>query len=473
MTGPLCRSTVSRTSPWAFWVALALLRVSIPTEAAASTAAAITVEQSAYLASPAAEAPESVDTVVHLTCFRRGAAGGDTDHRGSCCASMQLALASVCGGEVSAASSAAAELATSLLHHRACRIGSGGGGGPSWETTCIDAAAPVPQAASEDEALSPLFYLSIWDRLELDGGREETKARPPLSASRYWQYSLSSAAWCDAAVSPFHLSEDCSASGSISTEVGSPSPPRPGVLASVASTVSMSGGMHRSHRHEIGLFIRLGSDALSGLDSNTAQLGLPVAANVTLLLPLSEGVFVDVDDALEDDGWCTVSSPRALGGGAGEEVRCRAHLANLPPGALVNIEHPSFTSPQHVLAVQVSFQSFLPSDILSGDDVNLEVRVALSSILHMRYQSPSRQGGSQRRRISVHVPSTHVGGGEVRVGSKIMQVQPRRGAEDVMILDIATGHDGDLEVVAAVTLLASIVGSLIMIRDASRVSLWC
>ena len=54
-----------------------------------------------------------------------------------------------------------------------------------------------------------------------------------------------------------------------------------------------------------------------------------------------------------------------------------------------------------------------------------------------------------------------------------MQVQPRRGAEDVMILDIATGHDGDLEVVAAVTLLASIVGSLIMIRDASRVSLWC
>ena len=89
--------------------------------------------------------------------------------------------------------------------------------------------------------------------------------------------------------------------------------------------------------------------------------------------------------------------------------------------------------------------------------------------------------------VPVYIPPTFIGGGYAVVINKDGQdgsnsdrtrttlyysINGGQVQRNALIVEAATGHDGDYVFVVAATLFASILGSLIMIREFSVVSRW-
>ena len=359
-----------------------------------------------------------------------------------------------------------------LANHSICRgVGAGSDEtAASWEHSCAETIASVPSytyeyesapgaAGTEDEVLVAAHMLSIWDQeikmaaastTEGDSSNSDAKHTSfGMIGKQYVWDEMSGGRWHSESSSPFLIAglgdreEDTISSHAQSS-----------VPATIISSVSESGGMHRTHSHKVVL-------SLGQIIDNGAS---EARGEVTVLLPLGQGLFMDMDDALQNDGDCTVVSV---------DGQCRAEMLPLPHGVVVDIEQPSFASRQHVLAIQVSFQL----QNLDQQDHSLpDVALDFASHLHLRYQAPlidgeeGVEGGA--RMIPVHVPSTFVGGGHVEGGSHSFSIYGGQVQSEAIVIEAATGHDCDYSFVVVATLLASVIGSLAMIRDFSRVSRW-
>ena len=429
-----------------------------------------------------ASANEHSYVIAHAGCF--GKSGG-ADDGGECVDSAAAAAAVCCNAMVRAVRflclHAPTNTSTSagkggddsssflLANHSICRgVGAGSDEtAASWEHSCAETIASVPSytyenvpdaAGTEDEVLVAAHMLSIWDQeIEMaaasttvgDSSNSDANYSFGMIGKQYVWDEMSGGRWHSESSSPFLVAglgdreED-----TISSHAQSSVPSR------IISSVSKSGGMHRTHSHRV--VLSLGQIIDDGASEARGE--------VTVLLPLGQGLFMDMDDALQNDGDCTVAS---VGG------QCRAVMLPLSYGVVVDIEQPSFAGRQHVLAIQVSFQlQNLHQQGHSLPDVALD----FASNLHLRYQAPlidgeeGVEGGA--RMVPVHVPSTFVGGGHVEGGTHSFSIYGGQVQRDALVIEAATGHDCDYIFVVVATLLASAIGSLAMIRDFSRVSRW-
>ena len=352
----------------------------------------------------------------------------------------------------------------------------------SWEQSCTEHIASIPNDYSpgvelgvlEDELMAPTHMLSIWEEetgsastsagggtsSDNDAATVHTRSFGLIGEQFVWD-EMSGGRWHSSTSSPFLIASLEDDADAIPTPEQSSSIP-----ARIISSVSESGGMHRSHNHRV--VLSMGEVIGAG--------GSEAKGNVTVLLPLSEGLFMDIDDALQNDGECAITS---MGG------ECKAEMIDLPRGVVVDIEQPSFASRQHVLAIRISFQlrdlhhqSHLP-------DIALE----FTSNLHLRYQAPlliaEMEKRNERRMVPVYIPSTFVGGGYAVVVKKDGQggsdsdrtavyysIDGGQVQRNALLVEAATGHDDDYVFVVAATLFASVFGSFVMIREFSVVSRW-
>jgi len=426
-----------------------------------------------------ASADEHSYVIAHAGCFGTSKSGGAADG-GECVDSAAAAAAAVCCNAMERAVRflclhAPTNTSTStgkgrddsssflLANHSICR-GFGSGSeetAASWKHSCAEIIASVPSYTyeAEDEVLVATHMLSIWDQeiemaaastTEGDSSNPDAKYTSfGMIGKQYVWDEMGGGRWHSESSSPFLVAglgdreEDTISSHAQSS-----------VPATIISSVSESGGMHRTHSHKVVL-------SLGQIIDNGAS---EARGEVTVLLPLGQGLFMDMDDALQNDGDCTVASV---------DGQCRAEMIPLPYGVVVDIEQPSFASRQHVLAIQVSFQL----QNLDQQDHSLpDVALDFASNLHLRYQAPLIGGeeGVERgaRIIPVHVPSTFVGGGHVEGGSHSFSIYGGQVQSEAIVVEAATGHDCDYSFVVVATLLASVIGSLAMIRDFSRVSRW-
>ena len=351
----------------------------------------------------------------------------------------------------------------------------------SWEQSCTEHIASIPNYYSpgvefgilEDELMAPTHMLSIWEEetgsasISAGGGTSGDDDAATLHTCSFgligeqfvWD-EMNGGRWHSSTSSPFLISSlEDDADAFLTPEQSSSIPAR------IIASLSESGGMHRSHNHRV--VLSMGEVIGAG--------GSEAKGNVTVLLPLSEGLFMDIDDALQNDGECTITS---MGG------ECKAEMIDLPRGVVVDIEQPSFASRQHILAIRISFQlrdlhhqSHLP-------DVALE----FTSNLHLRYQEPLLTTEMEKRNgrmVPVYIPSTFVGGGYTVVVKKDGQggsdgdrtavyysINGGQVQRNARIVEAATGHDGDYGFVVAATLFSSVFGSFVMIREFSVVSRW-
>lgn len=431
-------------------------------EAASPSTVTITIQKSAGPSS------ETSSAVAYLTCFDEMSELGAKDRisdKGGCCSAMWSALRSLCSDVTSDSFRSAADetnggeasFSALLSTHKLCHTDRK----DQWERSCMERIAFVPPAARQDIIANdqgPTFLLSIWDEQSWEAAAQSGKATTDFVSGRQyiWDHGVggSNGRWTLGA-SPFRLPTTHTSTS---------------VPAKIMSAVPDAGGMHRAHHHRIVL-------SLAGISESV------VKGNVTVLLPLSEGLFVDIDDALHNDGECTVasavqdSSVHVLS----EGTECNAELAALSRGTVVDIEQPSFASKQHVLAIEVSFE-LLFSLLTSSDQKASNVELGFASNLHLRYPPPTsctKDLPGRSRMSPVYVPSTFIGGGHLVVvdnasnDEKIHSVQWDTGSlQDTIVLETAAGHDGDYIFVVLATLVASLVGSLVMIKDISRVSSW-
>jgi hypothetical protein len=174
----------------------------------------------------------------------------------------------------------------------------------------------------------------------------------------------------------------------------------------VTSTLSQDGGMHRQWHHH-----------LTGLSPKT------VSTSIWLLIFLTEDVFVDVEDIISG----------SITGG---------RLRQIHTSEIINIELPSFDSPQHVIGVELEADS---------------EEIHLTTTLHLRYLEA--QPNSTTTTLQLPNPI-------------LWNQQANALLKGTIVKDVATGLSGDSWWATAVTLCCGIVGALLLLKDLWQVCEW-
>eukprot|EP00550_Attheya_septentrionalis_P004011 CAMPEP_0198289314 /NCGR_PEP_ID=MMETSP1449-20131203/7543_1 /TAXON_ID=420275 /ORGANISM="Attheya septentrionalis, Strain CCMP2084" /LENGTH=583 /DNA_ID=CAMNT_0043987623 /DNA_START=169 /DNA_END=1917 /DNA_ORIENTATION=+ len=316
--------------------------------------------------------------------------------------------------------------------------------------------------------------------------------------------------WYSSVPSPFHLAipaDDDSTTLLVDQRV----------QASISSSLSNQGGMHRPFHHKINLSFP--NDSLKKREASIIRMDI--------LLPLSENVYIDMDDPYHDGGTsatacCPNFVPSSAAGNNGiptqphGNMSCSIELI-LPPSSssssssasifetsVIDVEQPSFASPQHV----VLFRLHVTMDATTAAAAttttkpwllsDYQIEIEFSNTLHIRYPSPVvlerdsernprwlLSSPQERRHVMVHIPKPIILTGTTDGGmttanhidkkekTDVMFVYPERyTSSNILMLPVAAGADEDYWFVVTITLLSSLIGSIIMIRDISRVSIW-
>ena len=188
--------------------------------------------------------------------------------------------------------------------------------------------------------------------------------------------------------------------------------------------LSTSGGMHRV------LSINLNLIQVTGIGS------------ISMLLVLTEDFFVDIEHLIHTP--CH-----------GDFQSCHVTIHS---SEIINTEEPAFVSPQHAIRLDILWNTPLLS-------MSMEESSSLSFALsiHARYPKPISRGRGGYY-VVAKLPAPILLGVN---GSNLPQPLP-----PPLVAHIPAGHADDGTFVTLATALCSIVGSLLLLRDLSRVSRW-
>lgn len=205
-----------------------------------------------------------------------------------------------------------------------------------------------------------------------------------------------------------------------------PSHPTPHL--SLQSNLSQTGGMHRLFHHQL--------QTLNSAETSYIFLTIP------------KSMFVDLDDAIELDD---------------DENGVFVHFA-----ATCDIEQPSFTSGQHVIALEINHLGRRHSSSNVASTVSIVVDFATK--LHFRYPEPC-QDSHQSAHLFMPLLLTKVSGQSVTwltEGSESNRMISRL----PQTLTVPAGSDDDHTVVMWTTMLIGFAGMLLILHDFGQVSVW-
>jgi hypothetical protein len=177
--------------------------------------------------------------------------------------------------------------------------------------------------------------------------------------------------------------------------------------------LSKSGGMHRA------LSINLNLVQVSGVGS------------ISMLLVLTEDFFVDIEHLIETP--CK-----------GDFQSCHVTIHSTE---IIDMEEPAFVSPQHAVRLEVLWHTPL----------SMEPSLSFALSIHARYPKPIRGGY-----VVAKLPAPILLGVE---GNNIQPLPP-------LLAHIPAGLADDGTFVTLATAVCSVVGSVLLLRDLSRVSRW-
>jgi hypothetical protein len=188
------------------------------------------------------------------------------------------------------------------------------------------------------------------------------------------------------------------------------SPQRPFQLGTpmvhnVESTISSEGGMHRTWYHHL-------SDVEPG-------------STVLLLLFLTEHVYVDIEDLIQD---------KVQGGS----------LLQIHTSETISVELPAFDSPQHVIVLELKVH-------------DASSHIILATKLHLRYLELSNNDNAT---TTIQLPHPVLWNARGRM------------PEPIIIQNVATGLAKDLWLITTISILCSLTGSLLLLKDLLQVSQW-
>jgi len=234
-----------------------------------------------------------------------------------------------------------------------------------------------------------------------------------------------------------------------------------------------SAGFHRSLVHRT--FLDISSIDLSMInESNIIEIDLKA------FLIIGSGIFIDLDEPFSSNGnVCALYEAGSLSSGS-----CDVLVA--PMDYVIDIEQPSFASPQNIVGFNISLKlNFSTRD-------NGLIAFIFATNIHLRYQMPTmRRSKTEASTMStISIPQLELVKGSIYVGNISIGMfdaslpMSKQNQEDIklpfvsasenviMKAHVATGFEEDKAIVLVMSLIASVVGALFMMRSISKVSNW-
>jgi len=263
----------------------------------------------------------------------------------------------------------------------------------------------------------------------------------------------------------------------------------------VESSLSEKGGMHRAFKHTVAL--------QTTVDHVSKKFNGTIHGEVNVILPQSQDIFLDMDDPFQKGGERGRGACSMIIGNRPISVqksvlkgKCNVSLISVPH-SVIDIEQPAFVSPQHVVALKIEFEGYVPNGfkLLGNKGGYIEIALAVTTNLHFRYpltaRSDTHDGGSNSNNlVPVHVPTPFLYDAKL-VGTdglfSVQSVQNCRkmakgiafksgtgvsGSWEKAIMEIAAGNDNHYEYVMIITVLVSLIGAWRILFDMSKVSSW-
>jgi len=214
------------------------------------------------------------------------------------------------------------------------------------------------------------------------------------------------------------------------------------VKVHLESQLLPSGGMHRDLRHRI--TIQNGSPAAAA-----HELHHSVTTTLIMSLQIPSDLFVNVEDLVrvETAGAVVVGSVRLV----------RDHTT-----VIIDQEEPAFVSPPHALLLEITIAA----------DTTKTTLFEFVTKLHVRYPLPVSGDDEGSFRLVVMPPPRLLAATSTSHSESITTTIMSSRHERPLSLWVAAGRQEHYKFILGVTLLASVVGAVIMLRDIARISTW-
>ena len=228
--------------------------------------------------------------------------------------------------------------------------------------------------------------------------------------------------------------------------------------ASVQSTLSEDGGMHRIITHVVSVQTPF-----------TSTIPSTWNGTIDMLLVVPEDFFMDMDDPLEGIVCPNVAS----------DCGVEYHLVT---NDVVDIEQPAFDSPQHVVRIELKCLFHQRQQESSSFQIEFATKI------HTRYPMPvagrsihtSEAIGDPSMRVRIGLPAPRITGGTWTYAHmnkqpstwRIQEAVEQQDGETWLSTTVPAGSEEDYPLVTIVTLVFALLGAALTLRDLSLVSNW-
>jgi hypothetical protein len=357
---------------------------------------------------------------------------------------------------------------------------------------CLEHLAGVSPTESFGDDVAPAYYLALDSSLTLDSFHsKQTLLNDKRSYRQYRSLQVvedkEKESFLDGykgvdAFSPFHLT------GFMPSGLGDDenNERRLFPLFGIAEgTLSNEGGMHRSFDQTVRFsFVDLPS-------SNEARYRMKL--NATVLLPITESVFIDADDPL------IVEYEK----GSPDGFKCRAKFVfngtpaldthtlekecdiQFTSSEVIDIEQPSFASRQYVVVYHISGSWDFDYSHHKGAE-GLELYFDYGTTLHIRYPSPiinqtSHQDGLVP--IVIQQPTLYSATADFQcltldsslkyiLQTDVTASDKKWDVPQPIIINVAAGINDNYWWVTLITMSAAIIGGIVVIKSMDSLSQW-
>ena len=227
------------------------------------------------------------------------------------------------------------------------------------------------------------------------------------------------------------------------------------VESTLTSELSQSGGMHRTMDHNLTI----------ALPERSTDKDVQLKASFLLLVPTD--FFMDAEDAFEDYLHLYSSGATTL-----------QYEFSLHSDRTIDIEQPSFSSPQHAVVIQLHWDGSIPPTAE-------ELVMGFSTKIHLRYPSPVVDLSSLQH-VPIQLMPPILLEGRLSDGTSQFALQPKlershllqflssAKVEDTtslefLITTVASAPEEDFVIVAALTVVFSVLGAAFLGYETSRI----
>lgn len=272
------------------------------------------------------------------------------------------------------------------------------------------------------------------------------------------------------AFSPFHLT-GFMPTGLVDDETLFP------LYGIVQGNLSNEGGMHRSFRQTV----HLSCMDLPKKNDATYRLDL----NATVLLPITESVFIDADDPLVieygrdfPDGVECKTTIVSGDTSADKKVENSCDI-EFTSSEVIDIEQPSFSSRQYVVIYHIHVSLDFNESHYKAMKGGLILDIDYATTLHIRYPSPAVNGDVVP--IVIQQPLLYSAVADMYNRKYILQTNAtvseyggdnKWAVPQPIIVNVAAGIDDDYWWVTLITMSAAVIGGIAVITSIDSISDW-